>query len=98
MARLYTTKHRQEILRSLEIKPVDGKVTGKEAALILSWRAQKEFGVPRQYNDASVRRHVAQGNIQADPHNRKNRYPVEIVFDLNISPTRGRHTLKGHAE
>lgn len=74
----------------LGIKPIDGKITGKEAAQVLQWRAKQEFGVEREYNDASLRRHVKEGNIQADPKNRKNRYEVEAVFDLTISPTRGR--------
>jgi hypothetical protein len=90
MAKLYTTKHKQEALRSLEIKPIDGKITGREAAKVLGWRAKEEFGIDREYDDATLRRHVQQGNLHADPHNRKHRYDVDEVFDLTILPTRGR--------
>ena len=90
MAHLYTQKERQEVLKFLRIKSIDGKVTGIEAARILTWRAKSEFGIDREYDDASLRRHVKEGNIHADPNSRKSRYPVEEVFDLVIYPTRGR--------
>lgn len=90
MAKLYTAKLKQEVLRELEIKPVDGRVTGKEAAQILEWRAKKEFDVERKYDDASLRKHVEKGNLHADPKNRKSRYSVDEIFDLVIYPTRGR--------
>jgi hypothetical protein len=90
MAKLYTAKQRNEALRSLEIKPKDDRVTGKEAAQILEWRAKQEFGIDRKYDDASLRKHVEKGNLKADPKNRKSRYSVEEIFDLVIYPTRGR--------
>lgn len=90
MAHLYTPKQRQEVLKLLSIKPINGKVTGREAAQILQWRAKEEFGVDREYDNASLRRHVKEGNIHADPNSRKSRYPVEEVFDLTIFPARGR--------
>jgi hypothetical protein len=90
MTHLYTQKQKQEVLKLLSIKPISGKVTGKEAAQILKWRAKEEFGIDREYDDASLRRHVKEGNIHADPNSRKSRYPVEEVFDLVIYPTRGR--------
>ncbi len=90
MAKLYTAKLKQEVLRSLEIKPVDGKLTGREAAQVLEWRARQEFGIERKYDDASLRKHVQKGNLHANPDNRKSRYSVEEIFDLVIYPTRGR--------
>lgn len=90
MAHLYTQKQRQDVLKLLSIKPIDGKITGKEAAHILKWRAKQEFGIDREYDDATLRRHVKEGNIHADPSSRKSRYPVEEVFDLTIYPTRGK--------
>ncbi len=42
MAILYTAKQIQEVLRELRIKPADGKVTTREAARILTWRAKAE--------------------------------------------------------
>jgi hypothetical protein len=94
MAKLYTAKRRQEVLHFLEIKPIDGKITGKEAARILEWRAKNEFGLDRKYDDASLRKHVEKKNLHADPKNRKNRYLVEEVFDLVIYPSRGRPRRK----
>lgn len=90
MAKLYTAKTKQEVLRSLEIKPIAGKVTGREAAQILEWRAKKEFDLDRKYDDASLRKHVQKGNLRADPGNRGSRYSVEEIFDLAIYPTRGK--------
>lgn len=90
MAKLYTAKTKQEVLRSLEIKPIDGKITGREAAQILEWRAKKEFGIDRKYDDASLRKHVQRGNLHADPSNRRSRYSVDEIFDLAVYPTRGR--------
>ncbi len=90
MAKLYTAKAKQEALRSLEIKPIDGKLTGREAAQVLEWRAKQEFGIDRKYDDASLRKHVQHGNLHADPDNRGSRYLVEEIFDLGIYPARGR--------
>lgn len=90
MAKLYTTKTKQEALRFLEIKPIDGKITWREAAQILEWRAKREFDIERKYDDASLRKHVQKGNLHADPDNRGSRYSIEEIFDLVIYPTRGR--------
>jgi hypothetical protein len=91
MVRLYTQKQRTEVLKSLSIKPVNGMVTGKEAASILSWRAKEEHGVIHTYDPSSLRRHVEQKNITPIPVSpRKNMYKVETVFELPIAPTRGR--------
>lgn len=97
MACLYETKQREEILRSLRIKPIKGKVTGEEAARILSWRAREEQGVEHKYTSSILRRHVEQGNLEAYPgtrltdkgKSRKNLYDVEAVFELSIAPRRG---------
>ena len=92
MARLYTLEEKEAVLQSLRIKPIDGKVTGKEATLILQWRAREEFGIHREYDDSSLRQHLRQKNLHAEPGNRKSRYLVEEIFDLMISPKRGRAT------
>lgn len=95
--RLYTPKQRQEILISLAIKPKNGKVTGKEAAEILTWRAKNESGIDHQYTPTILRRHVEKGNLVAYPgtklteegRSRKSLYDVEAVFELSIEPRRG---------
>ncbi|HEY7415049.1 MAG TPA: hypothetical protein VH593_07640 [Ktedonobacteraceae bacterium] len=92
MAVLYTPKEIQDVLRELRIKPVDGnKVTGKEAARILTWRAKAEQGIEHTYPDSAIRRHVERGNLkiaeQVNP--RFNLYKVEDIFDLPLVPRRG---------
>ena len=91
MAVLYTAKQIQEVLRELRIKPVEGKVTTREAARILTWRAKAEQGIEHNYPDAAVRRHVQQGNLkvaqQINP--RFNMYDVVNVFELSLAPRRG---------
>ncbi|HYU72014.1 MAG TPA: hypothetical protein VEL31_04990 [Ktedonobacteraceae bacterium] len=91
MAILYTAKQIQEVLRELRIKPADGKVTTREAARILTWRAKAEHNVAHEYPDSAVRRHVQQGNLKiAQQINaRFNLYRVEDVFDLQLAPRRG---------
>lgn len=81
----------------LSIKPKNGKVTGKEAAAILTWRAQEESGVEHEYSPSILRRHTEQGNltaypgtkVTADGKSRKSLYDVEAVFELEIEPRRG---------
>lgn len=90
MAKLYTAKQKQEALRVLEIKPIDGKLTGKESAQVLEWRVRKEFGMERKYDDATLRKHVQRGNLHVDAGNRGSRYSVDEIFDLVIYPMRGR--------
>jgi hypothetical protein len=98
MTRLYTVKQRQEILKTLAIKPnKDGRITGKEAATILTWRAKEEADIEHDYSPSILRRHVEQGNLTAYPgtkitkdgKSRKSFYDVEAVFDLSIEPRRG---------
>jgi hypothetical protein len=90
MAVLYTSKQIQDALRELRIKPVDGKVTTKEAASILTWRARAEQKIEHVYPEAAVRRHIQSGNLRAYPMNtRFNMYKVEDVFDLPLVPNRG---------
>jgi len=87
---LYTPEEIQKALLSLRIKPKEGKVTSKEAARILTWRAKEEQGVEHEYLDSAVRRHVERGNLKAHPVNaRFNMYVVEDVFDLPLVPKRG---------
>jgi len=91
MAVLYTAKEIQEVLQQLRIKPVGGKVTGREAARILTWRAKAEQGIHHVYPDSAVRRHVERGNLKiAEQKNaRLNLYKVEDIFDLPLVPRRG---------
>lgn len=90
LAVLYTTKEIQDALKALRIKPIDGKVTTQEAARILSWRAKAEFGIEHTYNTSSVRRHIQMGNLKPEQvSTRFNRYKVEDIFDLPLSPNRG---------
>lgn len=91
MVRLYTSKQRAEVLKSLSIKPVSGTVTGKEAAAILSWRAREEYAVIHRYDPSTLRRHVKQKNITPIKiSKKKSTYKVEEVFDLSIAPLRGK--------
>ncbi len=91
MAVLYTRKQIQDALAELRILPIDGKVNGQEAARILTWRAKAEQGIEHVYTDVSIRRHVEQGNLKIAEkvNSRFNRYRVEDVFLLPISPHRG---------
>lgn len=90
MAFLYTPEDIEEALRQLKIKPLRGMVTSQEAARILSWRARNEFDIEREYTAGTIRRHIQLGNLKAEPENtRFNRYPVEAIFDLPITPRRG---------
>ena len=90
MARLYTPEQQQEVLQQLRIQPVEGKISGKEAARILSWRVKEEFGMEHEYTDASIRRHVQQKNLHVEAEKRKPRYDVGEVFLLTLAPKRGR--------
>jgi len=104
MVHLYTAERKQEVLQFLNIKPIDGKVTGREAARILSWRAREEEGIVHQYNPSTLRRHVKQGNLVPYPGtkitnkgaSRKSLYDVDVVFELQIAQKR-RAALKDEA-
>ncbi len=91
MAVLYTQKKIQEALRELAIKPVNGNVTTKEAARILSWRARYEEGIDHVYPESAVRRHVESENLKiAERRNKRfNLYKAEDVFELPLVPKRG---------
>jgi hypothetical protein len=97
MARWYDAKRIEEILHSLGIKAMRGKISGEEAARVLSWRAKEEQGVEHTYAPAILRRHAEKGNLRAYPgtkltkggDSRKNLYEVEDVFELSIAPRRG---------
>jgi|SRR5690348_6407170 len=90
MAFLYTPEDIQEVLQKLKIRPIRGMVSSQEGAKILTWRAKNEFGIDREYNAGTIRRHIQLGNLKAEPENtRFNRYPVEAIFDLPITPRRG---------
>ena len=90
MAVLYTEKQIQAVLRELRIKPIDGRVNGREAARILTWRAKEEQGIEHVYPDSAVRQHAMRGHLRAHPVNtRFNLYEVEDVFEVALSPKRG---------
>lgn len=97
MARWYEPKHREEILRSLGIQAIRGRISGEEAARVLSWRAKEEQGVEHTYSSTILRRHAEKGNLRAYPAtkltkdgvSRKNLYEAEDVFQLDIAPRRG---------
>lgn len=94
MTRLYTLKRQQEVLKSLSIKPSkDGRITGQEAATILTWRAREEADIAHEYSPSILRRHVEQGNLIAYPgtrgKSRKSFYDVGAIFELSIEPKRG---------
>ena len=90
MTVLYTPEQIQVALRDLRIKPQHGKVTGREAAAILSWRAKQENRIEHKYLDSAVRHHVERGNLKAYPVNRRfNMYKVEDVFEIPLVPGRG---------
>lgn len=90
MATLYTQKQIHNVLKALRIKPIDGKITTREAARILSWRAKAEQGIEHDYPDSAIRRHVQSGHLKPYPvSTRLNKYQVEDIFDLPLAPKRG---------
>lgn len=91
MAILYTSKELQDILRELRIKPKDGLVTTKEAAHILTWRAEHEQEIEHEYPEAAVRRHVELGNLKIAGKRNKvaNLYRFEDILELPLTPRRG---------
>lgn len=89
MAVLNTPEKIRLALSELSIKPVDGKVSGKEAASILSWRARYEQNVDHKYKVGTINKHA--DKLGVTPVNtRKNLYDVNAVFDLEIEPKRGK--------
>jgi hypothetical protein len=96
MAYFYTPEEIQVALEELRIKPLKETVTSQEAAKILTWRAKNEFGIDRTYNESAVRRHISLGNLKSvQPEKYMNRYKVEDVFELPITPRRGYKGLNG---
>lgn len=90
MAFLYTSEQIQEALKQLRIRPIQGMITTREAAKILTWRAKEEFDIDRAYNEAAVRRHIQLGNlIPVRPDDYIKRFNVEDIFDLPLAPRRG---------
>ncbi len=91
MAVLYTRKQIQDALRELAIRPVNGNVSTKEAARILSWRAKHEEGIEHDYPESAVRRHVESKNLKvAEQKNKRfNLFKAEDVFELPLVPKRG---------
>jgi hypothetical protein len=96
MVVLYTPEEIQAVLKELRIKPKNDKVTGREAARILTWRAKAEEGVTHIYPDSAIRRHVERKNLKIaeQVNTRLNLYQVEDIFELPLSPRRGRARQK----
>ena len=97
MAVLYPPEEIQAVLKELRIKPKGDKVTGREAARILTWRAKAEEDVTHVYPDSAIRRHVERKNLKIaeQVNSRLNLYTVEDIFELPLSPRRGRARQKG---
>jgi hypothetical protein len=91
VAVLYTPEEIQSALKELRIKPIDGNVTGAEAARILTWRAKAEQDIEHIYPGSAIRRHVEQDNLKVAKrvNARLNLYKVEDIFDLSLVPRRG---------
>jgi hypothetical protein len=89
----YTEEEMLQIMRELHIAPQDGKLTGSEAAKVLTWRAEHEFQVQYQYDAGALRQHVRAGSLQREEldknHSRRTLYPYQLIFQLPISPRRG---------
>ena len=90
MAVLYTSRERLEALRELRIKTVNGQVNTHETARILTWRAKAEYDIEHVYPESAVRRHVERKTLNvAHWTGVANRYKVEDVFEVPITPKRG---------
>lgn len=93
MSTSYTEEEMAKAMQELHIAPVDGKVDGREAAKIMTWRAQQEFYTSYQYTPTSVRLHVRAGNISANDidttNPRRSRYAYRVIFSLPLAPARG---------
>lgn len=90
MSVLYTMREKQDALKELRIKPKEGKVTSQEAARILSWRAEREFGIKHEYTTSAVRRHIQTGSLTVAEavSRRQNMYHVDDVFEVPLKPRR----------
>lgn len=93
MAVLNTPEKIRLALSELRISPKDGKVSGKEAARILTWRAKYEQDVDHEYKIGTVNKHSEKLGV-TPAHARKNLYDVNAVFDLEIEPKRGNQKAK----
>lgn len=93
MATLYTQKDITAALKELRIAPEEGKVSGSEAARILTWRADHEYDVQHRYTVNSIRLHARQGHFPVGSvdisNGRRSLYNVEAVFHLPLYPRRG---------
>lgn len=90
----YPPKKMKEILRDLHIQPdKEGYVSGNDAAHILSWRALFEFNIEYAYTAKSVRLQFSKGRphheqIKSEGPTKRNWYPVQTIFSLEIAPRR----------
>lgn len=91
MAILYTPQQMKKALQDLRIQPVDGNITTKEVAKILSWRSEQEFNTKHDYPETAVRRRTQKGHIKTAPESTLGRslYRVEEAFKLDLYPKRG---------
>jgi len=92
MPRLYTKKQINEALKELHIRPLENRVTSKEAASILTWRAKQEHQVDYEYTDSTVRRHVTLGNLRDIKRisTRQSLYSIDELLDIPLKPRRKR--------
>ncbi|MBA2397024.1 MAG: hypothetical protein H0V70_30250 [Ktedonobacteraceae bacterium] len=93
MATSYTEEEMAQILQELHIAPENGKVDGREAAKILTWRAKHEYQVEYAYNATAIRQHVKVGHIAAEDidttNPRYSKYSYPPIFRLPLAPKRG---------
>jgi len=93
MATQYTQEEMEQVLQALHIAPEEGRVSGREAARILTWRAKEEFQVDYQYDATAIRQHVKVGHISPEDidtsNPRRSLYPFPAIFQLPLAPRRG---------
>lgn len=89
MARLYTTQEKMTALLELKIDARNNRVSGNEAARILSWRAKYERGIEHEYKVQTVLWHADKLGARL-LSKRKHDYDLDLVFALDIEPSRGK--------
>lgn len=87
MEHLYSDEAIKQILAELKIEPMNGKVTSKQAASILSWRFRAEWNDTYTLTADGVRHWVARGKLKAYPLNPNlNLFDVQELFSVPLSP------------
>ena len=102
MARFYSKKDMLDILKSLDIRPVNGTINTQETARVLTWRVKEEYGREYTYTDVSVRSRVYSGSLTPvggkQKNSRYNTYKIEDVFTLPLFPGRAEGVRKYQEE